>query len=202
MRAQVVPRRTTARATGTWNVIRSSHEAGGAVTVSACASRATSAIRAHLCGLDHVMMKLDCRDDDTVIIMDSEGSIAGLDPDHARSPERRIPSCADDPRGHGGLGGFAKRVTSPIFYRTFSALSGSSFSPETSDFRAFSGTFLSQYLRFAETNRFNRGLFVWMGFRTQLIPTGPRPARRHRAPTPSCGCSVSRGGITYFASRR
>jgi dolichol-phosphate mannosyltransferase len=149
------------------------------------------------------MMKLDCRDDDTVIIMDSDGQHP---PDwiptmlEARSAGfHHVQMIREDTEASGG---FAKRVTSPIFYRTFSALSGLELQPGASDFRAFSGTFLSQYLRFAETNRFNRGLFVWMGFRTQLIPY--RPQARLAGSSSYTMLRMFRlatVGITYFSSR-
>ncbi len=62
--------------------------------------------------------------------------------------------------------GFTKKITSFLFYKVFKNLSELSISPGSSDFRAFNYSFLKAYLELRERNRFNRGLFHWLGFKT------------------------------------
>lgn len=70
---------------------------------------------------------------------------------------------------------FLKRWTSSNFYRLFSWLAQVPLPKGGSDFRGFSYTFVKAYLQFQEANRFNRGLFVWMGFENLQIPYHPDP---------------------------
>jgi len=189
---------------GTWEVIRSLQEGNEGVAVSGVRLSRNFGHQSAICaGLDHVMADLGCGEADTVIIMDSDG----------QHPPERIPGmmearCAgfhhvqmirEDANTSGGV---LKRLTSPVFYRAFSVLSGLELRPGASDFRAFSGAFLRQYLRFAETNRFNRGLFVWMGFKTKLIPYRPRARMGGTSSyTLLRMFRLAAVGITYFSSR-
>ena len=189
---------------GTWDVIRSLKSGAGPVLVSAVRLSRNFGHQAAVCaGLDCVMGELGCADEDTVVIMDSDG----------QHPPERIPKMMEARREgfhHVQMiredaetsGGALKRLTSPAFYKLFSWLSGLQLLPGASDFRAFSGAFLKQYLRFAETNRFNRGLFVWMGFKTRLIRY--RPLARMAGTSSYTLLRMMRLaalGITYFSSR-
>lgn len=66
-----------------------------------------------------------------------------------------------------------KKLTSSLFYRFFSWLSQTHLPGGGSDFRGFSYHFIKSYMSIKEVNRFNRGLFVWMGFATLKIPYVP-----------------------------
>jgi glycosyltransferase involved in cell wall biosynthesis len=188
----------------TWDVIRSLKlESQGVAVCGIRLARNFGHESAVCAGLDKVMADLACRDEDTVIIMDSDGQhppVWIVEMLEARGAGfHHVQMIREDA---GESGGPLKRLTSPIFYRLFSWLSGLELRPGASDFRAFSGTFLQQYLRFAETNRFNRGLFVWMGFKTKLIPYRPdaRMAGTSSYTIPRM-FRLAALGITYFSSR-
>jgi len=69
-----------------------------------------------------------------------------------------------------------KRFTSSTFYKVFSALSGAAIEPGSSDFRLFRRSYLGAYLSYKEVNRFNRAIFVSLGFRTKKL--NYEPAKR------------------------
>jgi glycosyltransferase involved in cell wall biosynthesis len=188
----------------TWDVIRSLRSTPGGARLSALRLARNFGHQSAICaGLDHLLGPLGCSDADTVVIMDSDGQ---------HPPERlgemlaarregfhHVQMVREDAEESGGL---LKRATSPLFYRLFSWLSGLELRPGASDFRAFSGVFLKQYLRFAETNRFNRGLFVWMGFKTHLIRYRPEVRLAGRSSYTFLRMMRLAGvGITYFSSR-
>jgi len=188
----------------TWEVIRSLRSAPGGPRLSALRLSRNFGHQAAICaGLDHLIGPLGCGDEDTVIIMDSDGQHP---PERLREMTRargegfhHVQMVREDAEESGGL---LKRATSPIFYRLFSWLSGLDLRAGASDFRAFSGVFLKQYLRFAETNRFNRGLFVWMGFKTHLIRYRPEARMAGRSSYTFLRMMKLAGvGITYFSSR-
>ena len=189
---------------GTWDVIRSLQGGNSGVVVSGIRLSKNFGHQGAICaGLDHVMASLGCGEADTVIIMDSDGQhppewIPKM-LEARRTGVHHVQMIREDAKASGGL---AKRLTSPVFYRAFSMLSGLELRPGASDFRAFSGAFLGQYLRFAESNRFNRGLFTWMGFKTKLIPY--RPEARLGGTSSYTLLRMFRLavlGITYFSSR-
>jgi dolichol-phosphate mannosyltransferase len=57
-----------------------------------------------------------------------------------------------------------KKATSQWFYRIFTWVSRLELQPGSSDFRGMNHGFLKAYLSLSESNRFNRGLFHWVGF--------------------------------------
>jgi glycosyltransferase involved in cell wall biosynthesis len=120
-------------------------------------------------GLDYVFQNLISSDDDTIVVMDSDGQ-------HPPELVEKLLNARHQGYHHvqmvrqNEMGGIAKRFISPFFYRVFRLLSGLQLPNGAADFRAFSGAFLKQYLKFSESIRFNRGLFHWMGFRTKYIP--------------------------------
>lgn len=188
----------------TWDIIRTLRSVPGGTRLSALRLARNFGHQSAICaGLDHLIGPLACGDDDTVIIMDSDGQHP---PErlHEMVTARResfhhVQMVREDAEESGGL---LKRATSPLFYRLFSWLSGLELRPGASDFRAFSGVFLKQYLRFAETNRFNRGLFVWMGFKTHLIRYRPEARLAGKSSYTFLRMMKLAGvGITYFSSR-
>jgi glycosyltransferase involved in cell wall biosynthesis len=73
-------------------------------------------------------------------------------------------------RQDAGATPFAKRVTSTGFYWLMRCLSKLKLPEGGSDFRGFSRGFLGAYLTLHEKERFNRGLFYWLGFQRREIP--------------------------------
>ena len=153
-------------------------------------------------GLDHVMFRLGCREDENVVIMDSDG----------QHPPELLPLLLDGVTREGfhhvqmvrenGSEKIIERVLSRFFYVLFSRLSDLQLPNGASDYRAFSGLFLKRYLEFSESVKFNRGLFYWLGFRTKLIP--------YRAVSRLAGTTsytflkrlrLALTALTYFSSR-
>lgn len=65
--------------------------------------------------------------------------------------------------------GFFKRFTSRVFYRLFSALSGISMAPGSSDFRLVDRTVLDALEPVRDASSFLRGLTQWTGFQSATI---------------------------------
>lgn len=70
----------------------------------------------------------------------------------------------------------AKRWTANMFYKVFNALSDYPIPPSTGDFRLMDRSVVEALKRLEERNRFNKGLFAWVGFRQIGVPY-VRPAR-------------------------
>ncbi|MDF1572262.1 MAG: glycosyltransferase family 2 protein [Bacteroidales bacterium] len=65
--------------------------------------------------------------------------------------------------------GFFRKVFSRIFYRIINFLSDVNIDNSQVDFRIFNRATLNAFLEFNEHNRFNRGIFTWMGFNQAQI---------------------------------
>lgn len=61
---------------------------------------------------------------------------------------------------------FFKSTTSKIYYSLFRFCSGMNLSEGSADFRCMKRNFLKSFLELPESDRFNRGLFHWIGFKT------------------------------------
>ena len=72
--------------------------------------------------------------------------------------------------------GVAKRLTAGWFYRVFNKLSDFPIPADTGDFRLMDREVVEALRRLPERNRFNKGLFAWVGFRQIGVPY-VRPAR-------------------------
>ena len=72
--------------------------------------------------------------------------------------------------------GVAKRVTANGFYRVFNKLSDFPIPADTGDFRLMDRQVVEALRRLPERNRFNKGLFAWVGYKQIGIPY-IRPAR-------------------------
>jgi len=70
----------------------------------------------------------------------------------------------------------AKRLTAGWFYRLFNGMSDYPIPPDTGDFRLMDRTVVEALRDLPERNRFNKGLFSWVGFRQIGVPY-VRPAR-------------------------
>ncbi|MEI4473667.1 glycosyltransferase family 2 protein [Frigidibacter sp. MR17.24] len=69
-----------------------------------------------------------------------------------------------------------KRATAGLFYRVFNRVSSLQIEPNVGDFRLMSRAAVDATLRLRERNRFMKGLFAWVGFRTTTVPY-TRPPR-------------------------
>lgn len=65
--------------------------------------------------------------------------------------------------------GFFRRITSKLFYRFVRFISEVNIDNTQVDFRVMSRKALDAFLEMDEHNRFNRGLFTWMGFRQTQV---------------------------------
>jgi len=70
----------------------------------------------------------------------------------------------------------SKRVTAGSFYRIFNRLSGNKIPENAGDFRLMDRSVVEAFKALPERNRFLKGLFAWVGFRSIGIPFD-RPER-------------------------
>ena len=70
----------------------------------------------------------------------------------------------------------AKRLSAGLFYRFFNAIATSPIDENAGDFRLMNRAAVNATLRLRERNRFMKGLFAWVGFRSVAVPY-ERPAR-------------------------
>lgn len=70
----------------------------------------------------------------------------------------------------------AKRTTASLFYRIFNMLADHRIDENAGDFRLMNRQAIDATLRLRERNRFMKGLFAWVGFRTVAVPY-TRPPR-------------------------
>jgi dolichol-phosphate mannosyltransferase len=65
---------------------------------------------------------------------------------------------------------FIRRLTSRMYYRLFSYLSGVEIEPGSADFRLLDRQVLDEILKFKEEGLFLRGLVHWVGYATASVP--------------------------------
>lgn len=70
----------------------------------------------------------------------------------------------------------SKRVTANLFYRVFNYLADHPIPASTGDFRLMDRSVIEALRLLPERNRFNKGLFSWVGFKQVGVPYA-RPAR-------------------------
>ena len=76
---------------------------------------------------------------------------------------------------------WAKRLGTKLFYRIVNAGSPVPIPPDAGDFRLLDRSVLQALLSLPERNRFLKGLYAWVGFRTLFIPYTPAPRARGRS---------------------
>ncbi|WP_296717605.1 glycosyltransferase family 2 protein [Erythrobacter sp.] len=72
---------------------------------------------------------------------------------------------------------FFKRSTSRLFYKTINAIADHPIAADVGDFRLLDRSAVAVLNEMTERCRFNKGLFSWIGFRTETIEYA-RPARQ------------------------
>ncbi|WP_349514272.1 glycosyltransferase family 2 protein [Erythrobacter sp. NFXS35] len=72
---------------------------------------------------------------------------------------------------------FFKRATSRLFYKTINAMGDHPIAADVGDFRLLDRSAVAVLNEMTERCRFNKGLFSWIGFRTETVEYA-RPARR------------------------
>lgn len=70
----------------------------------------------------------------------------------------------------------AKRSSAGMFYKIFNLVSSLNIEPNVGDFRLMNRAAVDATLRLRERNRFMKGIFAWVGFKTAGIPYA-RPPR-------------------------
>jgi glycosyltransferase involved in cell wall biosynthesis len=71
--------------------------------------------------------------------------------------------------------GFLKRLTAKYFYRVHNALSEPTIPENVGDFRLMDRRVVDVLLSLPESRRFMKGLFAWVGFRTETLGYERRP---------------------------
>jgi polyisoprenyl-phosphate glycosyltransferase len=71
---------------------------------------------------------------------------------------------------------FMKRSSSQLFYKAINSLAEYPIAEDVGDFRLFDRAAVDAVNRMTEHSRFNKGLFSWIGFRTETLEYS-RPAR-------------------------
>ncbi|WP_301752006.1 glycosyltransferase family 2 protein [uncultured Erythrobacter sp.] len=72
---------------------------------------------------------------------------------------------------------FLKRTTSRLFYKTINAIADHPIAVDVGDFRLLDRSAVAVLNEMTERCRFNKGLFSWIGFRTETVEYA-RPARQ------------------------
>ncbi len=62
-----------------------------------------------------------------------------------------------------------KRATANVFYRIINSISEISIPPNAGDFRLMDRSVIEALKQLPERSRFNKGIFAWLGFRTEII---------------------------------
>ena len=70
----------------------------------------------------------------------------------------------------------SKRISAGWFYRIFNSLAATPIEPNAGDFRLMDRAVIDATLELRERNRFMKGIFAWVGFRSTAVPY-ERPAR-------------------------
>lgn len=72
--------------------------------------------------------------------------------------------------------GKTKRATAGMFYSLFNKISHHPIEPNVGDFRLMDRRVIDETIKLRERNRFMKGLFAWVGFKTTILPY-ERPER-------------------------
>jgi glycosyltransferase involved in cell wall biosynthesis len=95
----------------------------------------------------------------------------------------------------------AKRIPARLFYKLFNRVADFPIPPDTGDFRLMDRTVVEALKQLPERNRFNKGLFAWVGFRQIGVPyqRPPRAAGSSSWASPALW-RLAFDGITSFST--
>lgn len=95
----------------------------------------------------------------------------------------------------------AKRVGTRLFYLLVNASSDVPIPTDAGDFRLMDRRVVDALKSLPERNRFMKGLYAWVGFRTRLIPYTPRPRQVGRSSFSLRGLArLGITGVTAFSN--
>ena len=83
-----------------------------------------------------------------------------------KNAEYDVVAAYQDRRREGKVLSFFKKT----FYRVINKMSDVTLQPEASDFRTFRKSVRDSILKLGEYNRFSKGIFAWVGYKTHYIP--------------------------------
>ena len=117
---------------------------------------------------------LDATDGDIVVTMDGDGQHPpSLIPEMLRLHAAGYDIVQAQRLDEWGSGSFIKRVTSQAFYRLLSVVGEVNLLAGTSDFRLLSRPALDGLKQLPEYHRFLRGMIVWIGYSSVVLPYKP-----------------------------
>lgn len=120
-------------------------------------------------------------DADRVLLMDADGQHAPelIVPMHQAWLRGADMACAvrADRREEGPL----KRWGTRLFYRLVNAATRLPIPPDAGDFRLLDRRVVRALNALPERNRFMKGLYAWVGYRTEFLPYTPRPRASGRS---------------------
>ncbi len=120
-------------------------------------------------------------DADRVLLMDADGQhapelIAAM---HAAWLRGADMACAV--RANRDEEGWFKRWGTRLFYRLVNASTRLHIPPDAGDFRMLDRRVVDALNALPERNRFMKGLYAWVGYRTEFLPYTPRPRASGRS---------------------
>ena len=71
-----------------------------------------------------------------------------------------------------------KPILSALFYRLFNYIGDTKIRPHSGDFQLLDRKAVEAYRQLGESNRFNKGLFTWLGFKQHYVPYQKTPTTR------------------------
>lgn len=120
-------------------------------------------------------------DADCVLLMDADGQHApGLIAQmHAAWLRGADMACAV--RSNRDAEGLLKRWGTRLFYRVVNASTQLQIPPDAGDFRLLDRCVVAALNALPERNRFMKGLYAWVGYRTEFLPYTPEPRASGRS---------------------
>ncbi|MCE4554084.1 glycosyltransferase family 2 protein [Roseateles cellulosilyticus] len=140
-------------------------------------------------------------DADCVLLMDADGQHA---PDliaqmHQAWMRGADMACAV--RAHRDEEGPLKRWGTRLFYGVVNASTRTRIPPDAGDFRLLDRRVVQALNALPERNRFMKGLYAWVGFRTEFLPYEPLPRTSGRSHFSSRGLlRLAFTGVTAFSN--
>lgn len=120
-------------------------------------------------------------DADRVLLMDADGQhapemVAGMHEAWLRGADM-VCAVRDNRDEEGAL----KRLGTRLFYSVVNAFTTLHIPPDAGDFRLMDRCVVSALNALPERNRFMKGLYAWVGFRTEFLPYTPQPRANGRS---------------------